>query len=245
MYKTIEEAISFVKELAPLIEKAECSVYLAVPYTAIKPTVDAAQGTPIVIGAQNMNDATEGSFTGEIAAKMLIDAGAKFVILGHSERRRLFQESNQLIQKKVRKALDEGLQPLVCVGENQEEREAGQAHEIVKQQIRESLEGVSTEEISGMILAYEPVWAIGTGLTASTQDAEEMIAFCRSCIAEMWSKKAADQVIIQYGGSVKQNNAQKLMEQPDIDGLLVGGASLKVESFSEIVSHSLKHEING
>jgi len=240
MNKTIEEGIGFVKELAPLVEHADCSVYLAVPFTAIRPISEAIQQTNLILGAQNMNDASEGAFTGEIAAKMLTEAGAKFVILGHSERRQIFHETDEMVQKKVHKALSERLQPLVCVGENKQERESGKAEEIVKKQIQESLKGVSPEQMESLIVAYEPVWAIGTGLSATAENAQQMIAFCRSCIAEFWSPETANQVTIQYGGSVHAQNAKQFIQQPDIDGLLVGGASLEVKSFSQIVNQGKK-----
>ncbi len=238
MYKTIDEATAFVETLTPLIGESQARVYLAVPYTAIRPAEERVEklGAPIVIGAQNMNDASEGAFTGEIAARMLKDAGAHFVILGHSERRHLFGESNSFINKKVKRAIKEGLQPILCVGETLEQREKGETEDLLKKQILGSLEGVSSEELSTMILAYEPVWAIGTGKVAHPDDAQKAHAHIRGVIAEAWTQDVADQLVIQYGGSVKPDNASDLLAQPDVDGLLVGGASLSAEEFSEIIN---------
>lgn len=242
MHKTIQEAVSFISELAAQISASKDKVYLAVPFTAISPVAEKAKEAGIIIGAQNMNDASEGAFTGEIAAKMLVEAGAKFVILGHSERRRLFSETSSFIQRKVKKAFDSHLQPLVCVGESLEERESGRAEEIIREQILETLDGISKNEITQMILAYEPVWAIGTGNTATPEDAQVMIHFCRQVVADKWGEEAANQLVIQYGGSVTPENAPILMEQSDIDGLLVGGASLKVGTFSRIVNYQVEKQ---
>lgn len=238
MYKTIEEAVSYVETLAPLIEKSQAAVYLAVPFTALFPTAQKVKelGSHLVVGAQNMNAAEEGAFTGEVAARMLSDAGAKFVILGHSERRHIFNESDAAINRKVVRALKEGLQPIVCVGETLQQREARKMKEVVKEQILNSLEGLSSLEISKIILAYEPVWAIGTGKVAQPKDAQNAHKFCREVIAGQWGAEAAEEIVIQYGGSVKPENAKKLISQEDIDGLLVGGASLLPETFSEIVN---------
>ena len=233
MYKTVEEAALFVKNLAPLVTKA---TYLAVPFTAIKSAADIAKGTLIDIGAQNMHDASEGAFTGEIAAKMLLDAGARFVILGHSERRRLFHETSALVNKKVKRALSEKIQPLLCIGETLEQREAGKTEEIIRSQLLESLADISLDQHPEIMLAYEPVWAVGTDMAATPETAQEAHRFCRQCISEKWGEEAANKIVIQYGGSVKPDNAQNLLNEPDIDGLLVGGASLTVESFSQIAN---------
>lgn len=237
MYKTIEESVDFIEKLTPLVSESEPFVYLAAPFTALQATSKASEGTKIVVGAQNMNDATEGAFTGEVAASMLLDVGAKFVILGHSERRQLFGETSSFVNKKVKRSLAEGLKPIVCVGETLEERESGKTEEIVMQQISESLEGISTEELEKILIAYEPVWAIGTGRTATPKEAQEVHAFQRHHIGEVWGKVAADKIGILYGGSVKPANARELMQQNDIDGLLVGGASLSPESFGSIINY--------
>ena len=233
MYKTIEEACAFVETLAPLPEPSQAAVYLAVPFTAIHAV--AQMEAPVIVGGQNMNDASEGAFTGEIAARMLKEAGARFVILGHSERRHIFNESSAFINKKVHRALQEELQPIVCVGETLEQRERGETEAVLEEQILDSLKGVGKREIPKLILAYEPVWAIGTGRVAHPDDAQSAHAFCRRLIAKKWSEPAAEKLVIQYGGSVKPESAAVLMAQPDIDGLLVGGASLSPQTFSEII----------
>ncbi len=241
MYKTIDEAKTFVESLAPLIGKSQATVYLAVPFTALAPTAQLVKKreAPLLIGAQNMNDASEGAFTGEIAARMLIDAGARFVILGHSERRQLFHESSPFINKKVKRALQEGIQPIVCIGETLHQREEGETETVLKEQLLSSLEGVSAEDLSRLIVAYEPIWAIGTGKVARPKDAESAHAFIRGVVAENWGKERAEQLVIQYGGSVKPENASELLAQSNVDGLLVGGASLSAESFSNIINGSL------
>ncbi len=238
MYKTIEEAVSYVETLSPLIQKSQAAVYLAVPFTAIHPTVERAKAlkTAIKVGAQNMNDASEGAFTGEIAAKMVVDAGAQFVILGHSERRQLFHESDHFINKKVKRALAEELQPLLCIGETLEERESGKLEERLEEQLTSSLHEIAAESFSKLILAYEPIWAIGTGKVATPEDAQAAHQLCRSLIRKHWGDHAADLLSILYGGSVKPENARDLLIQPDVDGLLVGGASLSPKAFSQIIN---------
>ncbi|MFC2049168.1 triose-phosphate isomerase [Chlamydiota bacterium] len=238
MYKTIEEAVNYVETLAPLIQKSQAAVYLAVPFTAIYPVSERVKElkAPLKIGAQNMNDANEGAFTGEIAARMLLDAGSDFVILGHSERRHLFHESDAFINKKVKRALSEKLPPIVCVGEKLEEREEGRFEEVLKTQILQSLKGLTGKALGSVILAYEPVWAIGTGKVAHPEDAAAAHQFCRSVVSEKWGEKAAEQLIILYGGSVKPENAADLLAQEGVDGLLVGGASLSPQTFSQIIN---------
>jgi len=236
MYKTIHETESFISKLAPLVSDSPVAVWLAVPYTAIKTASEAAGNTRIGIGAQNMNDATEGAFTGEIAAEMLKEAGAKFVILGHSERRQLFNETNEFINRKIKRALNTGLTPLLCVGETSEERENGTIEEVLKKQLALSLDGISFDQLQKTVIAYEPIWAIGTGKTATPDQAQEAHHLCRKLIGELWGNDVASQLTLLYGGSVKPQNARQLMEQNDVDGLLVGGASLSVESFSQIVN---------
>jgi triosephosphate isomerase (TIM) len=224
MYKTIPEAVEFVETLAPLVADSQAEVYLAVPYTAIAPAVEAAAGSNIVIGAQNMNDSTEGAFTGEIAARMLVDAGAKFVVLGHSERRHVFGETDAFVNAKVKRAIADGLRPIVCVGETFEQREAGETNEVLQMQLEGSLAGI--EELGDLVVAYEPVWAIGTGHSATPKQAQKEHALLRKLVGKQ---------TLLYGGSVNPENAAVLMAQPDIDGVLVGGASLSEISFSKIV----------
>lgn len=237
MYKTIDEARSFVETLAPLIQESQATIYLAVPFTAIQPTVKRIEEleASIVIGGQNMNDASEGAFTGEVAARMLKDVGAQFVILGHSERRRLFHETNDFINKKVKRALMEDLQPIVCLGETLEQREEGKTEDVLKEQLLGSLEGLTKDEVKCIIIAYEPVWAIGTGKVAHSADAQEVHTFIRGVVAENWGKIVAGNLVIQYGGSVNHSNASELLMQSEVDGLLVGGASLEAKSFSQII----------
>ncbi len=238
MYKTIDESVNYIETLTPLISKSQATVYLAVPFTAISRAAQKAKEleAPLKIGAQNMNDATEGAFTGEIAARMLVDAGAEFVILGHSERRHLFQETDALINKKVKRALSSKLPAIVCVGETLEERTEGRFDEVLKQQILQSLKGLTAKMVGSLILAYEPVWAIGTGKVAQPEDAAAAHQFCRAVIAEKWGEKTAGKLPILYGGSVKPENAADLISQDNVDGLLVGGASLDPQSFSQIIN---------
>lgn len=237
MYKTAEETADFIKQLAPLVVDAHPSVFLAVPFTAIRLASELAKEHNIVVGAQNMNDASEGAFTGEIAAKMLVDAGAKFVIVGHSERRQIFKEDDAFINRKIKRALESNLIPILCVGETLEEHEAGKTEDVIKYQLSHGLDGITREQMPNVIVAYEPLWAIGTGKTATPEAAQEIHHLCRSHLAETWSQEVAEQVVLMYGGSVKPSNARALMGQKDIDGLLVGGASLSVESFSQIVNY--------
>jgi len=244
MYKTIPEAESFVERLAPAVKGIPLSVYLAVPFTAIVSVSTKADGTKITVGAQNMNDATEGAFTGEVAAKMLVDAGAKFVILGHSERRTIFGESNEFINRKVVAALENSLTPILCVGETLEERQAGQADDVVKRQLTECLAGVTSKDVDRLVVAYEPVWAIGTGKNPTPEEVQKTHKFIRGVLADLLGKKIADKTVLQYGGSVKSQNAKSFMDQPDVDGLLVGGASLTTESFAEILENVSMSQLN-
>jgi triosephosphate isomerase len=235
MHKTIEEAQNFFKEFSPPASSYE--VLVAAPFTAIK-SLAAVAKPPIVLGGQNMHDATEGAFTGEIAAEMLLDAGAKFVILGHSERRHLFGETSEFINKKVKRALESGLIPIVCVGETLAERKAGKSEEVVRTQIQETLEGISAKSAGKLVIAYEPVWAIGTGKTATPKDADKMHGVIRAWAKEAFGDKAVSELSIIYGGSVKPENAKELVSMPNVNGLLVGGGSLSPESFAEIVKNS-------
>lgn len=238
MHKTIEEAREFAQTLIPMIQSSPVKAYLAVPYTIIFPLAEVVHDQPLTIGAQNMNDASEGAFTGEVAGKMLKDAGARFVLIGHSERRRLFQENNAFINRKMNRAIEVGLQPVLCIGETKEERDRGLTRDIITAQLLECLMGIKPESLNNLILAYEPVWAIGTGLSATPEQAQEAHHFCREILGKFLSPEQANQIVIQYGGSVTPANAKELIKQPDIDGLLVGGASLSLESFSQIVNDS-------
>jgi len=244
MYKTIPEAESFVERLAPAVKDIPLSVYLAVPYTALYPVAAKAKGSKITIGAQNMNDAFEGAFTGEIAAKMLVDAGAQFVILGHSERRRMFNESNDFINHKVITALENALIPILCIGETMEERKEGRTDDVIREQLTECLAKVTSKNVDHLIVAYEPVWAIGTGVTATTDEVQKEHKFIRGVLSDLLGKKVADKIVLQYGGSVKPENAKSFMDLSDVDGLLVGGASLTTESFAEILENVSMSQLN-
>ncbi len=231
MYKTLGESCEFIAKLAEEVKECPHSIYLAVPFTALQAASDCAKGSAIVIGAQNMNDATEGAFTGEVAAFMIKDVGARFVILGHSERRQLYGETSELVSRKVQAAQKNAIEPIVCVGETKEQRDSGQTEEVLKQQIEESLAGVEGD----FVLAYEPVWAIGTGHTATPEVAQKAHAFCRSVLKELLGDAVANTTPILYGGSVNPDNTGTLIEQADIDGVLVGGSSLSLEKFGKIV----------
>lgn len=235
MYKTIDQALEFIDQIAPQAETVDCEVLLAVPFTAIKSAADKAKSTKVIIGAQNMNDATEGAFTGEVAASMLKDAGAQFVIVGHSERRRVFSESNAFINRKVKRALASGIRPLLCIGETYDERENKQTEQVLKKQLTECLEGIKAEEVGRLIVAYEPVWAIGTGKPATPEIAEQVQAFCRESLEELFGQEVAQRTPILYGGSVTAENAPNYLEEEDIDGLLIGSAALQPESFVKII----------
>ena len=235
MYKTIAEAKAFVASLAFVASNNPVQIGLAVPYTMISAAAEAARGTLISIGAQNVNWEEEGAFTGEISCRMLKDAGASFTLVGHSERRHIFHESDALVNQKVKRVLHNQMSCVLCVGETLEERQQGKTQEVLKKQLLQDLQGVSPDQMNLVTLAYEPVWAIGTGETATPEVAQEAHRFCRSLIAQQWGDSIAEHLIIQYGGSVKPENAAALLDQPDIDGFLVGGASLALDSFIRIL----------
>ena len=228
------ELISGIKN-ALNFNEINANVIVCPPFTSLETAVELTKDTPIEVGAQNMFYEDGGAFTGEISAKMLKSVGCKYVILGHSERRSIFGESNEWINKKITKALSEDLNVIFCVGETLEERESGVMEQVLKTQITEGLEGISAEQMQDLIIAYEPVWAIGTGKTATPGQAEAAHKFIRDLIAEKFGSETAENLIIQYGGSVKPNNAKELLSQPNIDGALVGGAALKADSFVDII----------
>lgn len=241
MYKTVAEAVNFVndfKEKTAGITGVE--MVLCPPFTALAATAEKLAGTEIALGAQDCYWESEGAYTGEISPVMLKETGCRYVIIGHSERRQYFGETDSTVNKKVRAVLAHGLVPIVCVGELLEEREAGQTEKVVEEQVKGGLAGLSASEAGRIVIAYEPVWAIGTGRTASPGDAQEVISFIRSILRRMFGAEPAESVRIQYGGSVKPGNAAELMAQPDIDGALVGGASLDPGSFAEIVRNSVR-----
>ncbi len=230
------EAINFIEELAPKVKDTKNEVILCVPYTDLFYALLTAQNTNIKIGAQNMHFEENGAYTGEISGKMLKAINVEYVIIGHSERRQYFAETDETVNKKVKAAFQYGLKPIVCVGETLEQKEAGKTESIITSQTQLALEGLSSEQVQNTIIAYEPIWAIGTGKTATSEDANNSIKAIRNKIAEIYGQTVANSVIIQYGGSVKSTNAKELFEMSDIDGGLVGGASLKAEEFSKIVN---------
>ncbi len=229
------ETIQFIEDLAPLVKDTEHEVILCVPYTDLFYALLTAQNTNIKIGAQNMHFAESGAYTGEVSGKMLKSINVEYVIIGHSERRQYFNETDETVNKKVKAAFEYGLKPIVCVGETLEQREAGKVEEIITNQTKLALDGLTNEQVENTIIAYEPIWAIGTGKTATKEDANDAVKAIRKKIAEIYGQNVADGVIIQYGGSVKSSNAKELFSMSDIDGALVGGASLKADEFSKIV----------
>jgi triosephosphate isomerase len=231
------EAIEYIEKFAPLVKDTKNEVILCVPYTDLFYCLLNVQGTNIKIGAQNMHFAESGAYTGEVSGKMLKSIGVEYVIIGHSERREYFAETDETVNKKIKAAFENGLKPIVCVGEKLEQREEGLAEKIVTEQTKLALEGLTIEQIKNTIIAYEPIWAIGTGKTATSTDANDMCKAIRSKISEIYGEEVSQEVIIQYGGSVKSSNAKELFETSDIDGGLVGGASLKPDEFSKIVNY--------
>lgn len=236
MNMTPSQAVKLVEELKPLVASDSVDVVFCVPAIDIVPVVEAVKGTNIEVGAENMYFEEKGAFTGEISAEMLLDAGVKYVVLGHSERRDYFKEDDELLNKKVKKAFEAGLTPILCCGESLEQREMGVTLDWIRLQIKSDLAGVPAENVAKMVIAYEPIWAIGTGKTATSDQAQEICGAIRECIKEMYDEATAEAVRIQYGGSVNAGNAAELFAKPDIDGGLVGGASLKAE-FGNIVNY--------
>lgn len=239
MNKTRPEAKALIGELAPLVKDADCGVVICVPYTNLETALEATKGTNIGVGAENCHWAESGAFTGEISARMLAEMGVQYVVIGHSERRQYFGETDATVQKRVRAALDAGLTVILCVGELLEQREAGITEEIVGMQTKVALGGVAKEELAKIILAYEPVWAIGTGRTATPEQAEEVCAAIRACLADLYDEATEAAMRILYGGSMNEGNAALLLSEADIDGGLIGGAALKAGSFIEIVKAAL------
>ena len=238
MYKDLNESITLISEIKKLLvnKKNNVQVILCPPFTSLETASALLKDSEIKLGAQNMHFETEGAFTGEISSKMLKSVGCEYVILGHSERRTIFHETDELINKKIIKALDEGLNPIFCIGETLEEREKNITNQILEKQISNGLKGISIDNLKIIIIAYEPVWAIGTGKTATPQQAEEAHSFIRKLISKIFSQEAAENLIIQYGGSVKPENSAELLKQNNINGALVGGACLKAQSFIEIIN---------
>ena len=231
------EAMKFIEDLAPLVKDTKNEVILCVPYTDLFYALLTVQGTNIKIGAQNMHFEEKGAYTGEISAKMLKSINVEYVIIGHSERRQYFNETDETVNKKIKAAFENGLKPIVCVGETLEQRDEGTTIDIITNQTKLALEGLTDEQVANTIIAYEPIWAIGTGKTATKEDANDAIKAIRDKICQIYGQNVAERVIIQYGGSVKSANAKELFEMSDIDGGLVGGASLKPDEFSKIVNY--------
>ena len=236
MNKTVEETRRFVAEVVPQLPPGDAvEVGVCAPFTALAAAVEASRDTPLRVAAQNMHQAPAGAFTGEVSAPMLLELGVDAVVLGHSERRRMAAESDRALQEKVPAALAAGLEPILCVGETEEEREAGETERKLRHQVQEGLEKVPEERLADVVVAYEPIWAIGTGRVATCDQAQEAIAFVRALVGDR-SKEAAERVRVLYGGSVKPDNAAQILAEPDVDGALVGGASLDPDSFARIVT---------
>jgi len=233
------EAIKFIDELTPLVKDTQNEVVLCVPYTDLFYALLNVQETNIKIGAQNMHFEEKGAYTGEISAQMLKSINVEYVIIGHSERRQYFNETDETVNKKIKAAFANGLKPIVCVGETLEQREAGTTIDVITTQTKLALDGLTDEQVANTIIAYEPIWAIGTGKTATSDDAQASIKAIRNKIEEIYGQNVSERVIIQYGGSVKSSNAKELFQMPDIDGGLVGGASLKPDEFAKIVNYDL------
>lgn len=244
MFKTIPEAVNLVHIIKAGAHKAtDSDVVVCPPFTALAAVSGAIRDSKIELGAQDIYHETEGAFTGEISPLMLKDVGCRYVIVGHSERRQYFKETNELINKKTIAALKYSLVPIVCVGETLEEREARKAFEVVKKQFDESFKNLKADDIERVIIAYEPVWAIGTGRTATPEQAEQMHSYLRRLLNEQYGEQTGEKVKILYGGSVKPDNIAQLMAKPNVDGALVGGASIKAESFIQIVINAAHDEI--
>ena len=235
MFKTKKEALEFAEEFRELYKDTDVQTAICASFTDLEALVEAFKGTDIKVGAQNMHFADEGAYTGEISMAMLEEIGVDFCIIGHSERRQYFGETDETVNLKLKKLLTGSIRPIMCVGESLEERDAGKAFDRVKSQLELGLADIAAADAAKIVIAYEPIWAIGTGRTAMPEQAEEMCAFIRSTLIELYDEETADQVIIQYGGSVKPANATEIMNMDEIDGALVGGASLKAKDFMEII----------
>ncbi len=236
MNTDVAEAMALAEAVKNGYSAYDVDVVLCPPFTNLYAVHGVIKNSPIALGAQDLHWEEKGAFTGEVSAAMLKAVGCSFVIIGHSERRQLFGETDETVNKKIKKALEYGLKPIVCVGETLEEREAGRTEKVVEKQVRAALEGLTGDQVQSLIIAYEPVWAIGTGRTASPEQAQEVHRFIRSLTAELYNEAVAQSLRIQYGGSMNAANAAELLAQPDIDGGLIGGASLKAESFLAIIN---------
>ncbi len=237
MFNNLNQSIALISEIKQGLANLEpnCEVVICPPFTSLETASALTKDTKIAVGAQNMYFEESGAFTGEISADMLLSVGCKYVILGHSERRTIFKESDELINKKIKKALAKGLKPIFCIGETLQEREDDRTEKVIEVQVKEGLKDVSADDFKNVVIAYEPVWAIGTGKTATPEQAEAVHKFIRNLLTNMYGIEIAESTVIQYGGSVKPENAKELMQQPNIDGALVGGACLKSASFLDII----------
>ncbi len=240
MNKNRQEAKALIAEMLPLVKDADCGVVICVPYTNLETALEATKGSNVKVGAENCHWATSGAFTGEISADMLAEMGVEYVVLGHSERRQYFGETDGTVNKRLHAALTAGLKPILCVGELLNEREGGITEEVVGMQTKLALAGVTKEQLANIIIAYEPVWAIGTGKTATAEQANEVNHYIRTVVEKLYDKETADAMTIQYGGSMNAGNAEELTAQPDVDGGLIGGASLKAADFAKIIEAASK-----
>ena len=240
MNKTPSEAKALIEEMKPLVKDAGCDVVLCVPFIDIPAAVEAAKGSNIKIGAENVHFKASGAYTGEVSADMLTEAGVEYVVIGHSERRTYFGETDQIVNLRTLAALNSGLKAIVCVGETLEQRELGYTETLLKFQTKMALTNVTAEQLKNVIIAYEPVWAIGTGVTATAEQADEGNGFVRAAVAEVYGEDAAQALTVQYGGSMNAGNAEELLAKENVDGGLIGGASLKAKDFSAIVAAASK-----
>ena len=235
MNKTVSETVTLVEEITKKVTEPNCDVVICVPYTSISDAVKLTKGTPVKVGAQNMHFLDNGAYTGEISADMLLELGVTYVIIGHSERREYYNETDETVNTKVLKAIEKNLISIVCVGETLEQRENNETLGLVKGQVEKALKDVSLKDIKKVVFAYEPIWAIGTGKTATCEQANEVCKYIRECVKDLYNEEIANEIKILYGGSMNVKNADELLKEPDIDGGLIGGASLKSEDFSNIV----------
>ena len=240
MNKTATEAAELIDALIPAVKDADCEVVICTPFTSLVTAVEKCKGTNIHVGAENVHFEKSGAYTGEISADMLVDLGVEYVIVGHSERRQYFAETDVTVNKRARAALAAGLKVIVCVGESLEQREQGVTEELVRMQTKIALLGVTAEEMKNVVIAYEPVWAIGTGRTATSDQAQEVCASIRKVLGELYGETVAEGVTVQYGGSMNAGNADELLSKPDVDGRLIGAASLKAHAFGTFAAAASK-----
>ena len=240
MNKTATEAAALIDQLIPAVKDAGCEVVICVPFTDLVTAVAKCQGTNIHVGAENVHFEKSGAYTGEISADMLVDLGVEYVVVGHSERRQYFAETDETVNKRARAALAAGLKPIICVGESLVQREQGVTEELIRMQVKIALGGMTAEELKNVIIAYEPIWAIGTGKTATSDQAEEVCAAIRKVVGELYGEAAAQGLTVQYGGSMNPGNAAELLSKKNVDGGLIGGASLKADQFAVIVDAATK-----